>query len=252
MAAVQQCRRPAAVMRLTCRRNAPYSRDMSGARPARAKQPDAGAKPPAPRRISTGKLVVIAVLVTVGMLGWWLWKNPPGAQEAAPSPTAAVSMKPNRFGPAVVTAERVAGLPKELDQPVYWAGELAGKSYQLTISDDGAVGLRYLNPSNDDPKQEAITVATQPNSDAYDVAAASRKWLFEDQSGAAGSGSPSASALMRAQLNPDGSLVFLDPASTSVGHLVREDLPYLVTVYAPEPGQTWQLLSSGAITPIPD
>jgi hypothetical protein len=229
---------------------------MPGARPAEPPQQPKGANRPQQQRISTPKLVLIAVLATVGMLGWWFWKNPPADPNAAASASAspAASAQPNKFGPAVVPLSRMKGLPAELGHPVYWAGEIPGKAYQLVIAADGAVGLRYLDPESDERKQRAITVATQPNPDAYQLAKDNHKALFPSaKSGPAStSPSPSSSTLVRAQVNPDGSLVFLDGASTFVGHLVHPDLPYLISVYAPEPGQAWQLLSSGAIAPIPN
>jgi hypothetical protein len=208
--------------------------------------------------MSTVKLVVISVLVTIGMLGWWFWKNPPADPNASPaaspgaSATPSASARPNIFGPAVVEQARIDGLPAELGHPVYWAGVIPGKSYQLIIAADGAVGLRYLNPKNDDAEQGAITVATQKNPEAYQVAKENHKWLFSSDKASSASPNPSNSTLARAQVNADGSLVFLDGASTSVGHLVRPDLPYLISVYSPEPGQAWELLSSGAVAPIPD
>lgn len=210
-------------------------------------------KPPA-RRKADPKVIALISLITGVMLGVWVWRNPPadsaGTATPSASPTQTVAPVKNSFGPQVVPQSRIRELPDELGHPVYWAGQIDGRDFELTMADNGAVGLRYLLAGNDSKDQDALTVATQPNKDAYEQALAAHPELDPDSATSAGSEASPDSSLVRAKRLPDGSLIFLDPAATTVGHLVREDLPYLISVYAPL-GQTWPMLESGQITPIP-
>ena len=57
-----------------------------------------------------------------------------------------------------------------MDQPLYWAGPREDTTYELTVTGEGNVFIRYL-PSGVEPGDETLflTVAMYPLDDAYNV-----------------------------------------------------------------------------------
>lgn len=195
-------------------------------------QRKAGSSPDRSRR----RTIITVALLSVFTVALWWWTNRPVSE---PDAAAAASANPNTFGPEIVALERIKGLPAELDHPVFWAGEQADTSYELTIAKAGQVGIRYLPKSGasaaarDGEQARTLTIATSPKVGAYETA----------QEALATPGGTSAQT-------PSGSLVFQDPAQPQVGYLVRPGLDYLVSVFDPAAGRTWEMLSADLIVPI--
>lgn len=181
---------------------------------------------------SRSGLILFMIFITGVTIAIWFWRDPANRPIVA-DPTASASPV-NQFGPEVVDLDRVRGLPGELDHPVYWAGQKPDTDYELTVAQDGAVGLRYLPAGAGDRTQKVLTVATFPKADAY--------------TGLQGS-TPAPGH--RATVTPSGALVVVEDSNPQVGYLALPDLPYLVQVYAPAGQSVWSLLSSDKIVPIP-
>src|SRR5207342_262414 len=50
-------------------------------------------------------------------------------------------------GAEATTVSNLQSVASAADHPVYWAGEEPGKQYELTITSDGNIFIRYLDPS---------------------------------------------------------------------------------------------------------
>ncbi len=147
---------------------------------------------------------------------------------ASASPSASVS---NKFGPEVVSEKRIAGLPKELGHPVFWAGKAGSdERYELTISADGAVAIRYLK-GTDTGKTGSLAVATYQRKDAFEVLTGEA----ERPGTTVTTPSPKYLAV------PDAE----DKRSGFIG---RAGLDYLAQVFHPTAGKAWELLSGGKVT----
>ncbi|MGV1003940.1 MAG: hypothetical protein ACOYEV_04050 [Candidatus Nanopelagicales bacterium] len=152
------------------------------------------------------------------------------AEVASPTPSVA-----QKFGPQVVSATRIAGLPAELGHAVFWAGPApAGKVYELTIAADDSVAIRYLDQADPAAAGQALLVGTFARANAFAV--------LTEEAKAEG---------MRSATPAPGWLVLLDERDTLTGYVAIEGLGYLGQVFQPEPGRTWEMLNAATIAPIP-
>jgi hypothetical protein len=72
-------------------------------------------------------------------------------------------------GPALLTRTGLEHVAEAVGHPVYWAGDRAGYSYELTVTAGGRVFVRYLpqGVSAGDPRADFVTVGTYPDAGAY-------------------------------------------------------------------------------------
>ena len=99
-----------------------------------------------------------------------------GAVKPVPTPRPIVEPR----GPVAVSEKDLVALSEEPEHPVYWAGQRANTTYELTLTSDGSVFVRYLPPGAEVGASDgALTVATYPVASAYSVT----------QKGASGEGS---------------------------------------------------------------
>jgi hypothetical protein len=133
----------------------------------------------------------------------------------------------------IVTPARLAELAELRRAPIYWAGSLPGTRLELRTTRIGTY-VRYLPagmPAGSD--ELAPTVATYPLREAYDTAVDRGK-------------SPQMSSR---RLHGGGIAVWRGARALSVYIAFRGD-PYLVEVYAPEPGEARRLALSGRIAAV--
>lgn len=194
--------------------------------------------PPPPPRRNWWRLTAFVVGATLlGVAAYALGsKTGLGAHSsgasASPSTSASASVAANKFGPQVVSEKRIIGLPEELGHPVFWAGKAtADQRYELTISADGAVAIRYLDVADTTGAAGALAVATFARKDAFQV-------LTEE------AGRPGTTVATPAP----NSLVVPDAEDKRSGFLGREGVDYVAQVFHPAAGKAWELLSSGKIT----
>src|SRR5689334_21415961 len=83
-----------------------------------------------PRNAALVGLLIAAAIVVLFLL---LKNNDNGNSEPAAT-----------NGPEGVTVQGLHDLASSADHPVYWAGERPGQRYELTITDQGNIFVRYL------------------------------------------------------------------------------------------------------------
>lgn len=153
-----------------------------------------------------------------------------GAVRPVPAPQATVEPR----GPVAVSEKDLVALSRTLGHAVYWAGPRANTTYELTLTDDGSVFVRYLLPGKEVGASEgALTVATYPVADAYSVT----------QKGASGEGS------VIVQAPGDGFAMRSKSSRTNV-YLAFPGEDVQVEVYSPVPGAAARLVSQGKIVSV--
>jgi hypothetical protein len=137
---------------------------------------------------------------------------------------------------AVLVSEKGLGdLAERAAHPVYWAGPIAGTSYELTRTKDGRIYVRYLPEGVEagDPRPMYTTVGTYPRTNAYGVLRkASRR------TGA------------KAYDTTRGALVVTYTKTATSAYFAFKGSPYLVEVFNPAAWKALQLTLSGTIKPI--
>jgi hypothetical protein len=104
-----------------------------------------------------GAVVVLAAAVAVVV--WLVLKDDDHSSVPVPA----------RATPVAATPAVLERLSRELGQPIYWAGERPGYTYEVTRTSQGDTYVRYLPPgvSLGDQKPDYVTVGTYPFTNAY-------------------------------------------------------------------------------------
>ncbi len=159
---------------------------------------------------------VVLVVIAVAVVAWLLLKEDDSADEGQ------------------AASASVADLQEEAassDQPIFWAGERAGFSYELTKTPQGTF-VRYLPQGVDagDPRPNFLTVATYDLPNGYArVQAASRR--------------PGA----RRRNIANGGVVLVNSRRPSSVYVAYPRGRYQIEVYDPSPGRALDLAASGEI-----
>ena len=166
-------------------------------------------------------LALVGILAVVGIGTWLLFRDD---GNDATSVDKAV--------PVAATTEELGALAADVKHPVYWAGERAGSTYELTRTRDGRIYIRYLPKGVDvgDPRPKYTTVATYPQADAYSATVAASK-----REGA------------KAYNTKSGALVVTNAATPTSVYFAFEGVPYLVEVFDPSAAKALDLALSGKI-----
>jgi hypothetical protein len=137
--------------------------------------------------------------------------------------------------PIEATVDRLLELSSVVGHPVYWAGARPGKKYELTITPDQNIFIRYLDPGVPIGSKDvsSLTVGTYPVQDA--VAALQHE---ADKPGA------------RTASAPGGGFVLTSADAPQSVYLAYPDSSYQIEVYDPDPQRALSLATSGAIVPI--
>jgi hypothetical protein len=175
-----------------------------------------------PRNAAIVGLLIAAVVVVLFLL---LKNDDNGNNE--PSATG---------GAEGVTLQGLSNVAASVDHPVYWAGPRAGQKYELTISDQGNIFVRYLDPNTPVGSREvaSLTVGTYPVSDAYAAL----------QKAAKQPGAKTAST-------PDGAFVVTNSNKPQSVYIAYPDSDHQIEVYDPDSKEALSLATSGAVVPIP-
>jgi hypothetical protein len=138
-------------------------------------------------------------------------------------------------GAQAVNVQGLQSLANSVDHPVYWAGERPGQRYELTISDQGNIFVRYLDPETPVGSRQvaSLTIGTYPVPDAYTATRA----VAEE---------PSA----RTSETPDGGFVVTNGDNPSSVYIAYPDSDQQIEVYDPNPKTAFSLAESGAVVPI--
>src|SRR5271154_3452749 len=158
---------------------------------------------------------------------------------SSPTPAASSTGAPSSAGASSGTTVQAASvatlgtLPTSLGHPVYWAGPMAGTTYELTRTPDGRVYVRYLTGGAKvgSPLPDFLTVGTYvvPNAEAAVAAAAA-------QPGA-----------VRVPLQ--GGVAFYNRARPTSVYFAYSGSDVQVETYDPSAAVARRLVESGAIKP---
>lgn len=174
-----------------------------------------------PRRAAlVGLLIAAAVVVLFVLL------NNGDEDNSAPASTG---------GAEEISVEGIRELAESVEYPVYWAGQRPNQQYELTISDQGNIFIRYLDPETPIGSREvaSLTVGTYPVDNAHAAL----------QKAATRPGAETAET-------PDGGLVVTNSDSPQSVYIAYPGSDHQIEVYDPDPETAFSLASSGAIVPI--
>jgi hypothetical protein len=138
-------------------------------------------------------------------------------------------------GPEATSVQGLQQLAASVDHPVYWAGERPGKSYELTISDQGNIFVRYLDPNTPVGSRSvtSLTIGTYPVQNAYEAL----------QGIAKKPGSKTGKT-------PDGGFVVTNEGTPQSVYIAYPNSDHEIEVYDPDPKTAFSLATSGAVVPI--
>ncbi|MET0306954.1 MAG: hypothetical protein ABW196_12110 [Solirubrobacterales bacterium] len=171
----------------------------------------------------TALLAVLSVAL-IAAVAVWVLRDDDSAPPAVDEPTA-------------MTASELSDFAGEQDAPVYWLGERANASYELTDSQSGRIYVRYLTDGAEagDERAKFITVATYPSKNGVaELRKAARK-----VSGA------------KLGKTDNGAVLLIDPTSPDNAHLAYRGANPQIEVFSPAPGEALRLAARGEVVPVP-
>lgn len=173
------------------------------------------------RRVRVG--AVVAVALALGFVLWLVLRD--GDSSSTPAPPAA--SKPVPVSPKGLRSLAALGIP------IYWAGDRAGTTYELTKTSDNRVFLRYL-PAGEKlgTSTPYLTIASYPMKNAF---AATQRLARAAGSVALPVG--------------HGGVAFYSRARPANVYLAYPGSAAQVEVYDPSPGAAQQLVFSGQVVP---
>jgi hypothetical protein len=138
-------------------------------------------------------------------------------------------------GAEAVNVQKLRDLAKTVDHPVYWAGERPGKRYELTITDNGNIFVRYLDADTPVGSRSvaSLTIGTYPVAEAY----AATKSVASNPGAKTGK-------------TPDGGFVVTNSNNPQSVYIAYPDGDHQIEVFDPNPKTAFALAESGAIVPI--
>ena len=152
--------------------------------------------------------------------------------DVKPVPAPEEAVEPRR--PEETSEDDLRELSEELGHPIYWAGARENSTYELTVTADGQIFVRYLPPAAEvGASSGALTVATYPVADAYGIT----------EQGASGEDSAVVDV-------PDGGIATYKKGKTTNVYLAYPGEDVQVEVYSPVPGEAPELVSQGKIVPV--
>jgi hypothetical protein len=169
---------------------------------------------------------VIAVALAAGFLVWlFVIKDDDNDGSSQSSGTANAAH--------TASAAEITDLATTLDYPVYWAGALPNRTYELTKTGSGRVYIRYLpkGVAVGDRNPDYLTVGTYPQSNGYAAvrAAARRPNTISRQA-------------------TGGALIVFDRTHPRSTYFSFPGARFQVEVFDPKPGRARRLVLSGRIT----
>jgi hypothetical protein len=173
-------------------------------------------------RVRLGAIVGVAAVVGA-VLGVTL-------SHSGGSSSPSTTVKPIR-----VSAAGLRMLARYLTAPIYWAGPISGRVFELRRAADGSVTVRYLPRSAQvGTKDPYLAIATYPLANAYEITreAASKQGAVRVGAGA-------------------GLVAFYNRSKPTNVYLARPGSNYQVEVFDPSQGRARTLVQSGRVAPIP-
>ncbi len=153
-------------------------------------------------------------------------------KSAAPVVATPVSLTP--FGPVLVNQLELANVHRTVKHSVYWAGALANSSYELTITKNGSVYVRYLAAGvAAGSTEESLTIGSYAKTGAYELL---QSW-----------GKKAGAIALK---DKGGALVVRQSANAKNTYFAFKNSPLLVEVFSPLPNASFDLIQSGKILQI--
>jgi hypothetical protein len=180
------------------------------------------------RRSNVRVGAIVAVAIAVAFVAWLLVRGDD-------SNTASTTTNGQAVGPVATTEEELRSLSDELGHPLYWAGPIPDRTYELTRTSDSRVFIRYL------PKgvpvgirQAAYTiVGTYPVENAYKVLQGLAKKPDESSFSA-----------------PAGGFAVYSTTQPNNVYLAYPGSNLQIEVYDPSPQQARRLITSGQVAAV--
>jgi hypothetical protein len=190
------------------------------------------APPPAWSRPDVRIGAVIAVALAVAFIVWLLVRG--GGDSTTTTSTPAQTSTVKAVAPRVASQAELRALAVQLGHPVYWVGSESGRAYELTMTSDARVFVRYL-PSGvkAGTKSAGYTfVGTYPfNAPQHAL------------QGLAKNGDVSFSA-------PGGGLAVYAPSTPTNIYVAFPRSNVEIEVYDPSPKRARSLVASGQVQPV--
>ncbi len=173
---------------------------------------------------------VVAVAIAVAFVVWLLVRGGDSNTAANPSATNGQAT-----GPVGATTAKLRALSTELGHPIYWAGPLPNRTYELTRTSDNRIFIRYLPRGVPvGIRQAAFTiVGTYPVDTAYKVLQELAKKPHEHNFTA-----------------PVGGLAVYSSTQPSNVYLAYPGSNLQIEVYDPSPKRALGLITSGQVAPV--
>jgi hypothetical protein len=173
---------------------------------------------------------VVAVAIAIAFVVWLLVRGGDSNNAANPGTSTGQAA-----GPEATSADKLRALSVELGHPIYWAGAVPDRTYELTRTSDNRIFIRYL------PKgvpvgirQAAFTiVGTYPVDDAYKVLKGLAKKAGESEFSA-----------------PVGGFAVYSTAQPSNVYLAYPGSNVQIEVYDPSPQRARRLITSGQVAAV--
>jgi hypothetical protein len=173
---------------------------------------------------------VIAVALAAGVVAWLVLRGE--GDESTPS--SATPTQAAGAGPGTVTPSALRARAAQANQPIYWAGPIAGRRFEVTETPE-RIYVRYLpRGARVGAEKPYLTVATYRHPNAF---TATRTVA----------GNP---GTVRIDVGARGVAFYARGNPTSV-YLAYRGSPYQIEVFHPVPRIAHQLVSSRRVRPIP-
>ena len=171
---------------------------------------------------------IIAVAIAVAFVVWLLVRG-------GDSNTASTTTNGQAVGPVATSEDELRSLSDELGHPIYWAGPIPDRTYELTRTSDNRVFIRYL-PKNVAVgiRQAAYTiVGTYPVENAYKVLQGLAKKPDESSFSA-----------------PSGGFAVYSTTQSNNVYLAYPGSNLQIEVYDPSPQKARGLITSGQVAAV--
>jgi hypothetical protein len=172
-------------------------------------------------------LTIILALAVIALLVWLLAFKSDGSSSATVQPGG---------GPVGVTQAELVALSQRLNQPIYWAGNVAGTRMELTETSSSYAYLRYLTSDAPvgDSSPNFLTVGTYPSVNAYlNLRAYARHSRAQTE---------------RIQ---NGGIAVVVPKSPTSVYFAYPHQDVQVEVYDPQPDKALAMAKSAQVVPVP-
>jgi hypothetical protein len=123
-------------------------------------------------------------------------------------------------------------LQDALGHPIYWAGPIRGRTYEVTQKRDGTIYVRYLRSGVrvGDPRGDFLIIVTYPYPNAFQA-------LQRVEEG-------------RGIRTPGGGLALVDQGYPKSVHMAYPGVDYQIEVYNPLPRVALGVAASGQVRPV--